>query len=87
MENSCTDSPQRTQQAVGAIWSEILKCPASIAPDDEFFALGGDSLAVMMVTFRINEQFATDLEPEALMGSSCFGDFCSLVERARVKAE
>jgi hypothetical protein len=47
-----------------------------VTPGGELFALGRDSVAVMM-TFRINEQFAAGLDPRAQIGSSSFGASCS----------
>lgn len=52
---------------VAAIWAEVLQAPEPPCADANFFALGGDSLAMMMMLFRVSEEFGIDAAPVLLM--------------------
>ncbi len=49
---------------------------AAIADDDDFFALGGDSLAVAQLGARIQEALGRTVEPRIFFESSTFAAFC-----------
>lgn len=53
---SAPDIPQR----IAAIWAETLGYDA-VAPDDDFFALGGDSITGMQIVDRINAELKLSL--------------------------
>jgi len=71
-----------TEREVAALWCEVLHSP-SVTPTDNFFALGGDSLAVMMVLFKVHEVLGVELPPGSLLESPCLRDFCMLVDSSR----
>ncbi|MEM9385016.1 MAG: SDR family oxidoreductase [Pseudomonadota bacterium] len=56
------------ERAIIAIWEEFLPGGA-IGVDDDFFALGGTSLAAVRIMTQIKTEFAVDLPLEALLGS------------------
>jgi hypothetical protein len=41
-----------TEEAIGAIWCEVLGVP-EVGPEDHFFGLGGNSLNAMQAVARI----------------------------------
>ncbi len=45
-----------TEAALAAIWTRVLKLPAPPAPGDDFFALGGDSIALLDVLDAARDQ-------------------------------
>ncbi|WP_342149802.1 amino acid adenylation domain-containing protein [Methylorubrum sp. SB2] len=45
------DAPSAAEQTLSAIWAEVLRRPA-IGPDDNFFALGGDSILSLQIIAR-----------------------------------
>ena len=49
------------ERTVGNIWSEILKID-DIGLHDDFFDLGGTSLALISVVMRMGERFGLPLE-------------------------
>jgi len=49
-----------TEQAVAAIWAELLGVP-NVGIDDDFFDLGGQSLVAIKVVTRLSDAFAIDL--------------------------
>lgn len=50
-----------TERRLAQIWSEILQIP-SVAPQDNFFDLGGHSLLVVLLQMRVREIFDIELE-------------------------
>jgi amino acid adenylation domain-containing protein len=51
------------QSRIAAIWAEILNVSA-VRPDEDFFDLGGTSLALIRMLDRINTSFGTDIGVE-----------------------
>lgn len=49
------------EQQLAQIWAEVLN-RKSVSADDNFFGLGADSVAVMMLVMRIEERFAVVLD-------------------------
>ncbi|MEW1749997.1 non-ribosomal peptide synthase/polyketide synthase [Streptomyces angustmyceticus] len=56
-----TEAERRT----AAIWAEVLGVP-DVGVEDDFFALGGDSILSIRLTSRLAEAFGTDLTPRAV---------------------
>jgi amino acid adenylation domain-containing protein len=48
------------EELVGAVWAEELGVP-SVGPEEDFFALGGDSLTAVRVLARLARQLGVDL--------------------------
>lgn len=64
------DSPPPPAPAVSgshatlaAIWAEVLELPAPPRPDQDFFALGGDSLRAVAVADRVRARLGLELRP------------------------
>lgn len=51
---------------LSAIWREVLGC-GEIAPDDDFFALGGNSLSAVRVLVKASQQLGRPLAAAALV--------------------
>jgi amino acid adenylation domain-containing protein len=71
-----------TERQVAAIWSELLHVPAPGRTED-FFALGGHSLAAMQVLARVRRHGAAELPLRTLFEHPRLCDFAAAVERAR----
>src|ERR1019366_3153387 len=52
--------PTETEEALGAIWAEVLKVK-NICIDDDFFDLGGHSLQAIRVASRIQDVFGVEI--------------------------
>ncbi|PUE53047.1 hypothetical protein B9Z45_13190 [Limnohabitans sp. 2KL-17] len=63
-----------------SIWREVLNTPRELAPDDDFFALGGHSLLVTQVVSQVRRQFGIDVPAKALFDHSTLRAFASWIE-------
>jgi amino acid adenylation domain-containing protein len=56
-----------TEQAVARVWADALGLPLQgLSLQDDFFALGGDSLALMQVGLDLRTHLGADIAPETL---------------------
>ena len=82
MSRLATQGPQQAfrapqselQHAVASIWQTVLKAEY-IGLDDNFFALGGNSLLATQVTSRIQLELAIEAPLAALFESTSLEDF------------
>ncbi|WP_030677332.1 non-ribosomal peptide synthase/polyketide synthase [Streptomyces sp. NRRL B-1347] len=60
-------TPPRTEaeRLVAAAWTDVLDTD-EVGADDDFFALGGDSILAVRVTSRLRAAFGTDVSPRLL---------------------
>ncbi len=66
------------ESAIAAAWRELLGVE-EIARDDDFFALGGHSLAAVRLFARIRKQFAVDLPLATLFQAPTLGRLAAVV--------
>ncbi|MFN3432265.1 MAG: condensation domain-containing protein, partial [Candidatus Sericytochromatia bacterium] len=69
------------EAALAGIWAEVLG--VTPAPDDEFFASGGHSLAAIRLLARIRSALGVALDFGALQGRSRFAALVALVSEQR----
>jgi thioesterase domain-containing protein/acyl carrier protein len=50
---------------MAGIWAEVLELP-EVGIDDDFFALGGDSITALFVVDRVADEFACTIQPTAV---------------------
>lgn len=79
--------PTPTEREIAALWREVLQTEATVTSTDNFFSLGGDSLAMTMVLFRVQEVFGIELPTAALLETPELGSFCNLVDSALLAAD
>jgi amino acid adenylation domain-containing protein len=70
-----------TEQALAAIWRELLGIPG-IGRDDDFFALGGHSLLALRLFSRISREFGQSLPLAALLTHPTIARLASLLAPA-----
>ncbi|QTI87532.1 non-ribosomal peptide synthetase [Streptomyces sp. AgN23] len=68
-----------TEEVVAEIWSEVLGV-APVGAEDEFFALGGDSVRSLLIASRAKEAFAVDLTPRDILTARTVSALADLVE-------
>ena len=71
-----------TERLVSLIWASELAL-TDICPDSDFFELGGDSLRMLNVLFRISETLGVDMMPGALFEQPTLRGFCRSIDAAR----
>lgn len=74
--------PTATEKAMAELWREVLECAETPRPADDFFGLGGDSIAMVTVLFRIQEEFAIELPPGAIFGSPTLRELSALIDES-----
>ena len=68
-----------TEARLARIWGELLDLP-TIAPDDDFFALGGDSILVLEVFARVQEQFPATPSPTVIYQHRTLRDLAAEID-------
>lgn len=66
---------------VSEIWREVLQINEIPTASDNFFALGGDSMAMVTLEFRIQEELAVTVVPGTLLTASTFGELTAAVDQ------
>jgi len=83
LTSEADQSPNVTERTVATLWSEVLEVNAPPSSTDDFFALGGDSMAMVMLEFRIKEEFSVELPPGSVLGAPTLRELSDLIDRAR----
>ncbi len=69
-----------TEGLLAPIWEDLLRV-AEVGRDDDFLALGGDSLTVVELITRIKATFATTLTPSDLVGAPTLRAVAEVIDR------
>ncbi|MFF8644011.1 non-ribosomal peptide synthase/polyketide synthase [Streptomyces sp. NPDC015345] len=64
------------ERLVAAAWADVLDTD-EVGADDDFFALGGDSILAVRVTSRLRAAFGTDVSPRLLFTHSTLRDLAA----------
>jgi amino acid adenylation domain-containing protein len=68
-----------TEQAIKRIWEQILDIPG-VGVDDDFFDLGGTSLALIRIFGIVNDQFQVNVDVSALIEGATISRLASCVD-------
>ncbi|MFL5832747.1 MAG: amino acid adenylation domain-containing protein [Solirubrobacterales bacterium] len=74
------EMPGGKAEAVAALMAELLELER-IGPDDDFFALGADSLLALQLLGRVRDRFGSDLAIGAVFDAPTPRQLAALVER------
>jgi acyl carrier protein len=55
-----------TERTVVHVWTEVLRIDGLVGLHDNFFALGGDSIAVMTMLFSLQQMLGIELSPAVM---------------------
>ncbi|MER6874000.1 amino acid adenylation domain-containing protein, partial [Amycolatopsis sp. NPDC000673] len=84
------ETPERpltaTEEKIAAVWRELLG-RERIAADDDFFGLGGNSLVVFRLVFRLREEFGLDLPVQLPFDKRVLADLAACVDEAMAEKE
>ncbi|MCP3804329.1 amino acid adenylation domain-containing protein [Allokutzneria sp. A3M-2-11 16] len=67
-----------TEQALAELWAEVLKID-KVGAHDDFFALGGDSIASLRLMSRVRRAFGVDLSPRELFEGPTVAELAGVV--------
>jgi acyl carrier protein len=65
VSHTTADHTSATERTIAAIWASDLNS-TEVASDSDFFALGGDSLNMLTVLFRVSQALGVEAAPETL---------------------
>jgi len=68
-----------TERLIAAVWSRILLTEV-VSVDDDFFALGGDSLLAIRVVSLLAKQHGVNASVHDLFDTSTLGEFAMQVD-------
>jgi L-aminoadipate-semialdehyde dehydrogenase len=72
-----------TERGIAELWGEVLPIAETFSATANFFALGGDSIAMVTVEYRIKEEFSVQLPPGAMLGAPTVRELSALVDAVR----
>jgi len=69
------------EEELAGIWTELLDTE-DLSAEDDFFALGGNSLTTIQMTVQIRERFGVEFPLHTLLRRSRFGEMARAIEDA-----
>lgn len=63
-----------------ALWKEVLQMTHTPELSDNFFSVGGDSMTMVMLEFRIKEELSVDLPVGAVLVAPTLGELSVLIQ-------
>lgn len=72
-----------TELAVATLWREVLQTAELPTATDDFFALGGNSMTMVMLECRINEELSVEIPAGAVLGAPTVRELSALIDAAR----
>lgn len=76
-------STAEIERSVASIWQEVLSTRNPPGPSDDFFSLGGDSMAMIMVELRIREELSIDIPDGSLLSAPSLRELTRLIAERR----
>lgn len=70
-----------TQEALAAIWAEVLRLD-QVGPDDDFFAVGGNSLQAVRMAALVHERLGIEPPLQDLFVYRTLADFAGRLDLA-----
>jgi amino acid adenylation domain-containing protein len=74
-----TEPRTETEQVIADIWAEVLELPA-VGVEDDFFAVGGDSVRSLLIASRVGAAFDITLTPRDVLVAHTVALLADLVE-------
>jgi acyl carrier protein len=71
-----------TERIIATLWREVLDKKELAQPTDNFFDLGGSSIDMVMILFRIYEEFSVELPDNAVFDAPSLRELAALVDAA-----
>lgn len=75
-----------TERVVASYWCEVLK-KDTFAADDDFFALGGNSMSATLVTYKLRDEFDLELPLMLIFECSTVAELAEAIDELVAKKE
>ncbi|MEU4896533.1 amino acid adenylation domain-containing protein [Streptomyces sp. NPDC044780] len=75
-----------TQKALAEIWQRMLRVPR-VGKDDNFFALGGDSLAALQLAAELISAYGPGLPAQAVFSATTLAELATVLDQVTGAAE
>lgn len=75
-----------TRQILIALWKEVLSAD-DIHPDSDFFQLGGDSLQMMTLLFRIAQETGIEIDPGSVFENPTLEQLAQFIANAQLSPD
>ena len=73
------DTGSQTEAAVLHVFAQVLRTKHAVRADDNFFALGGDSIGVMTMLFQLHRLFGVEISPGVVFDSPTPADIARVL--------
>jgi acyl carrier protein len=83
MSSEFTEFSTDIEHELASLWQQVLNTDSLPRPSDDFFSLGGDSVAMILVELRIREEFSVDLPEGTMLSVSSLRELSQLIEKCR----
>lgn len=67
------------ERGLASLWQQVLNTDSLPLPSDDFFSLGGDSVAMIMTELRIKDEFSVDLPEGSMLSFSSLRELSQLI--------
>jgi len=78
--NELTAGLTATERNLADLWTEVLRTNAIPGATDNFFEVGGDSMAMVTLEYRIHEQMGVELDPGTVLSAPTLRELASIVD-------
>jgi acyl carrier protein len=75
-----------TEHLIATLWSEVLQTTQHARPSDNFFDLGGGSIDMITLLYRIHEELSVKLPDNAVFEAPSLRELAALVDAARTNS-
>jgi amino acid adenylation domain-containing protein len=74
-----------TQRALAEVWADVLEVSGPIDGSDDFFELGGDSLAALALLVAVEDRFGRRLPVGTFLSATTLADQAAAIDSARAE--
>lgn len=83
MSSESTEFSTDIEHDLALLWQQVLNTDSLPRPSDDFFLLGGDSVAMIMAELRVKEEFSVDLPEGVMLSVSSLRELSQLIWKCR----
>jgi acyl carrier protein len=77
-----SDATPGIAEAIRGVWQDVLGVD-TVGPEDDFLALGGDSVRAIQIANRLTSRLGITISPDAILESPTLAELCARIEVLR----